>query len=395
MGTLQLGCAQPAADAKATAPGHDGGQPTPVVTDLVRQGDAPVYLSGLGGVEAFYTATVKSQVDGPIERVLFREGQQVQRGALLVQIDPRPFEIAVRTAEANLARDEATLKNNQLNLQRNAALLDKSLVAQQTVTDLQATVDQLAATVQADRAAVDNAKLQLTYSRVTAPISGRTGLRLADPGNLVHANDANGLVVITQLDPIAVVFTLPEDDLPQVAAGMAHGTLRAKAISRDGKKELGTGEVMLVDNQIDPGTGTMRLKAIFPNPAQTLWPKQFVRVQLHVDTLRDAICVPSAAVQHGPHGDFVYTVDAQHMARMAPVQVLRLQGEQALLAPGLAAGAQVVVDGQYRLHEGATVAPTLVGIATPGDEAAPPEGGPVAAPSAGASTGHGAAAKPQ
>jgi multidrug efflux system membrane fusion protein len=351
---------------QSSAPAGPGGEekgggktrPIPVITGAAHKGDMPIYLSGLGAVTAFYTATVKSRVDGRIDEVLFKEGQEVKRGQALLQIDPRPFAISLQSAEAALARDEATLKNNRLNVERNTQLLAKDLVAKQIVTDLQATVDQFEGTVMADQAAVDNARLQLEWSRITAPIAGRTGVRLVDPGNLVHASDANGLVVITQLDPIAVLFTLPEDDLPEVALQMAKGPLSVEAYSRDGKLDLGRGKLMLIDNQINQSTGTMRLKAVFENPNNTLWPNQFVRVDLHVKTLQDALYVPAAALQHGPHGDYVYTVDKDDIAHVTQVELESLQGEKAVIKSGLSTDAQVVVDGQYKLHEGAHVQAT-------------------------------------
>lgn len=363
----------PGSEAPGDAGKGGGGRPIPVVTALADKADLPISLSGLGSVTAYYTATVKSRVDGRIDAVLFAEGQQVKRGQALLQIDPRPFAIALQSAEATLARDEATLRNNALNVARNTALLQKDLVAKQVVTDLQATVDQYEGTVMVDKAAVDSARLQLEWARITAPIDGRTGVRLVDPGNLVHASDANGLVVITQLDPIAVLFTLPEDDLPEVAVQMAKNPLTVEAYSRDGKLDLGHGKLVLIDNQINAGTGTMRLKAVFDNPNSTLWPNQFVRIDLHIKTLKDALFVPAAALQHGPHGDYVYVVDDKQTAHVTQVTLQSLEGDKAVLRAGLAPGAQVVVDGQYKLHEGAVVQATPKAGAPPSTSATEPE----------------------
>ena len=318
--------------------------------------DIPVILEGLGTVTAFYTVTLKSQVDGRIDKVLFREGQAVKKGDLLVQIDTRPFEIQLHQAEAALARDTAQLDNNRLNLERNRALRARNLVAQQTVDDQKALVDEFVGTVMSDQTQVDNAKLQLDYAHIVSPIEGRTGIRLVDPGNLVHANDANGLVVITQLNPIAVIFTLPQDVLPQVAQQMGHATLLAEALSRDGAMSLGNGNVTLVDNQINTATGTIRLKAVFNNPNDTLWPNQFVKVRLHLRTISNAVAAPASAVQRGPQGAYIYVVNASNIAEMRQVEVT-LQDDWAAFTKGLSVGETVVVDGQYQLRPGARVQP--------------------------------------
>ncbi len=318
--------------------------------------DIPVTLEGLGTVTAYYTVTLKSQVDGRIDKILFREGQAVNKGDLLVQIDTRPFEIQLHQAEATLARDTAQFNNNRVNLERNRALRARSLVAQQTVDDQKALVDEFEGTVMADQTQVDNAKLQLDYAHIVSPIEGRTGIRLVDPGNLVHANDANGLVVITQLNPIAVLFTLPQDVLPQVAQQMSQTTLQAEAFSRDGSTSLGNGNVTLVDNQINPATGTIRLKAVFHNPNDTLWPNQFVKVRLHLRTISNAVAAPAASVQRGPQGAYIYVVNAGNVAEMRPVDVT-IQDDWAAFTKGLSIGETVVVDGQYQLRPGAKVQP--------------------------------------
>lgn len=318
--------------------------------------DIPVVLSGLGNVTAYYTSVVRSQVDGLLTKVLFREGQNVRQGEVLAIIDPRPFEINLRSAQANLDRDAATLKNYQLNLERNHTLLGKNLISQQTVTDLQANVDQYAATVLADRAAVQNAHLQLEWSKITAPISGQTGIRLTDPGNLVHASDTNGIVIITQVDPIAVVFSLPEDYLPQITKEMQTHTLQAFAYSRDGNTQLGVGDVILIDNQLQQATGTIRLKAVFQNEQRALWPNQFVRIDLQLKTLKNVLVVPAVALQHGPHGDYVYRVDEKnHVAKVVPVETDMLEDTWAVIRQGISENDSIVTDGQYKLHDGASV----------------------------------------
>lgn len=318
--------------------------------------DVPVVLSGLGNVTAYYTAVVRSQVDGVLTKVLFKEGQHVRQGDVLATIDPRPFDINLRSAQANLDRDEATLKNYRLNLERNHTLLEKKLISEQTVTDLQSSVDQFAATVLADKAAVQNARLQLEWSQITAPISGQTGIRLTDPGNLVHASDANGIVIITQIDPITVVFSLPEDYLPQISQQMRTQTLKALAYSRDGNTQLGSGDVVLIDNQLQQATGTIRLKAVFENKEQALWPNQFVRVDLQLKMLPNALVVPAVAIQHGPHGDYVYRVeDKEHVAKVVLVDTDMITESWAVITKGLSEHDTVVTDGQYKLHDGASI----------------------------------------
>lgn len=337
----------------AGAPGS--GRSVAVSAALVTQQDVPVYLQGLGNVTAFYTVTVRSQVDGRVDRVLFREGEDVRQGQLLALVDVRPFEIQLHQAQAALKRDAATFKNHQVNLDRDKALRERNLIPQQQVDDQRALVDQFEGTVMSDQTQVDNANLQLAYAHITAPISGRTGVRLVDPGNLVHANDADGLVVITQLDPIAVLFTMPEDDLPSVAREMQKNKLVAEATSRNGQDALGSGEVQLIDNQINATTGTMRLKAVFANPNHTLWPNQFVKIRVRLTTLKGAVVVPAATIQRGPQGTFAYVVQQDQTVEMRPVEVNTLQGDSAVIGKGLKVGEQVVTDGQYQLRPGSKV----------------------------------------
>jgi multidrug efflux system membrane fusion protein len=353
---LCAGC-QSVAPQGPTPQSNDPAAKRPVAVRLATavRHNFPVILSGLGNVQGFYTVTVRSQVEGLIEKIYFREGQDVRRGDRLVLIDPRPFQNSLNLAEANLSRDTAQLHNDRRNLQRDVVLQKTQLIAEQTLADQQALVDQFAAAVQADQAQVDSARLQMSYAHIVAPISGRTGLRLVDPGNLVRANDANGLVVITQMDPIAVLFTLPEDNLPQVAEKMRQATLSVEAWSRDGNVQLGVGTVLLMDNQIDAATGTIRIKAVFDNAAGKLWPNQFVKVRLLVETLKDAVVVPAPAVQYGPQGAFVYRVGADSTVDVRLVSVGVAQGDSLQILRGLHGDETVVVDGQEALHPGSRV----------------------------------------
>jgi len=354
---------------KAKAPPTDV-RTVPVAVASVVQKDVPIYLEGLGTVTALYTVTVKSQVDGRLDKVFYVEGQKVKKGELIAQVDPRPFEAALHQAMATVARDQAQLVNARLNLERYDELSRQNLIAKQQATDQQAQVDQLAATVAIDQAQVETAKLNLDYSHIVSPVDGVTGIRLVDPGNLVHAADATGIVVITQLDPIAVIFTLPQDDLPAVSGAMAKGELTVEALSRDGGTKLATGKVLLIDNQISQTTATIRLKAVFPNPANVLWPNQFVKARLLLTTRQGAIVVPTVAIQRGPKGPFVYVVGGDSTVSVRPVDIETTQGDQTLLKGGLAAGEQVVVDGTNQIRAGSKVlARSVEGSGAP---AAPP-----------------------
>ncbi|HEX7665898.1 MAG TPA: efflux RND transporter periplasmic adaptor subunit [Polyangiaceae bacterium] len=328
----------------------------PVQTAVVAQKDVPIWLDGLGSVAAYYTVTVKSQVDGRLDAVKFTEGQKVKKGDVLAQIDPRPFSIQLLQAQAALARDSATLKNAQLNDDRFKTLRQQNLISEQQLTDQDALVAQSDGTVKSDQAAIDTARLNLDYARIVSPIDGVVGVRQVDPGNIIHASDATGLVVVTQLDPIAVFFTLPEDDLPKIADAMGKGELTVEAYSRDGGQKLGEGKLAVIDNQINQATATAKLKAIFPNPQSTLWPNQFVKARLQLATRKNALTMPAAVVQQGPKGAFAYVVQADSTAAMKPVVVDSIQGETAIVTSGVAPGDQVVVDGQAQLRPGAKVA---------------------------------------
>jgi multidrug efflux system membrane fusion protein len=342
-------------DAEARA-AVGGERVVPVRTATVEKRDVPIWLEGLGNVAGFYTVTVKSQVDGRIERVLFNEGQHVRAGDALVQIDPRPFTIQLRQAEAALERDRAQAKNAELTLGRDKALRAQGLTSDQQVSDQEALVSQITAQVHADEAQVESAKLMLDYSRVTSPIDGVTGVRLVDPGNVVRATDTTGFVVVTQLDPIAVNFTLPEDDLTALKDARAmRPALPVEAFSRDGSTRLGEGTLSVVDNQINQATATLRLKATFKNPKQSLWPNQFVKARIELAVRKDAIVVPAAVIQRGPQGTFAYVVERGDAASVRPVDVATIQGDLAIVASGLKSGESVIVDGQAQLRPGSRV----------------------------------------
>ncbi len=350
-----------AGGAEKPVAGGAGARVVPVVAAPVTQRDVAITLDGLGTATAANTVTVRSQVDGRLEKVLFREGQEVRRGDLLAQIDPRLFEIQRHQAEGALARDQATLKNAKLNMERFEDLRKRNLVPQQQVDDQGTLVGQAEGAVAIDRAALENARLNLDYARITSPIDGVTGVRLIDAGNLVHASDQTGIVVLTQLDPIAVIFTLPQDDLPAVSEQLRKGTLDVQAFARDGKTRLGSGHVLLIDNQINQNTATIRIKALFPNPHRALWPNQFVKAQLLLTTLKDVLVVPATAVQRGPEGLFAYVVGQDQTVTAQKIEVERTQGDLSIISKGLAEGDLVVVDGQAQLRPGAKVQARVLG----------------------------------
>lgn len=328
----------------------------PVMAAAARTGDVGVYLTGLGTATALNTVTVRSRVDGQLINVAFREGQFLHEGDLLAQIDPRPFQVQLIQAEGQRARDEAALKNAHIDLERYQVLMQQDAIPRQQLDTQVSTVNQFEAALKTDQGQIESAKLNLVYSRITAPITGRVGLRLVDAGNMVHANDANGLVVITQLQPIAVVFTLPADQLPKVMEQMRAGRrLAVEAYDRDLKNKLATGSLLAVDNQIDQTTGTVRLKALFGNDNNALFPNQFVNARLLVDTLAQTVIVPTAAIQRSPQTLFVYVVKPDETVEMRPVEVQLTEADDTSIRKGVAAGDLVVVDGIDKLQPGTKV----------------------------------------
>jgi len=326
----------------------------------VQRQDVPVYLSGLGSVTAFNTANIKSRVDGQIMKVNFREGQNVKKGDLLIEIDARPFQAQLDQMQAQLFRDQAQLRDAQLNLQRYTALIPSGSIAQQQVDTQKALTDQLEGTVRTDQAQIENAKLQIVYCHITAPFDGRVGLRQVDPGNIVHAADANPMLILTQLQPIAVIFTLTEDVLPTVSQHMSRGTLEVDAFNRDDQTKLATGKLLTIDNQIDPTTGTAKLKAVFDNKDNVLWPNQFVNADLLLETRKNSTVVPTAAILRGPQGTFVYAVNPDKTVQDRQVTVSLTQGDTTVITAGLNPGDTVVTDGQDKLQRGSRVEPRAV-----------------------------------
>ena len=328
----------------------------PVVTAQVRKADMPVNLSGLGTVVPTDAVTVHTRVDGQLMSVNFREGQMVRQGDLLMQIDPRPYQVQLLQAEGQMAKDQAMLKNARMDLERYRTLVKQGIIPQQQMDTQTSTVDQAEAAVKSDQGGVESAKLNLTYSRITAPVSGTAGLRLVDPGNMVHAADTTGLVVITPLSPINVMFTIPADNIQHVLANSRTGKpLAVDAYDRDFAKKLASGVLLAVDNQVDPTTGTVRLKAQFPNKDNALFPNQFVNAKLQTDILQGALIVPAAAVQRSPRGNFIYVVKPDSTVDLRTVEIELTEGDLIALKSGVTPGERVVIDGMEKLSPGAKV----------------------------------------
>src|SRR5215471_7326839 len=343
------------------APGR-GGAPgslvVPVVVATAHKGDLPVYFNGLGTVTAFNTVTVRSRVDGQIVKVNFTEGQYVKEGDSLIEIDPRPFQVQLEQAEGQLAKDQAQLRDVQVDYERYQLLFKEGVIPKQQLDTQQAQVGQFEGAIKADQAQIDNAKLQIAYAHITAPISGRGGLRLVDIGNMVHATDTNGLVVITQLQPIAVIFTLPQDQLPQVMARMKQGpSLVVEAYDRDNTSKIATGKLLTIDNQIDTTTGTYKLKAQFDNSKNELFPNQFVNMHLLVDTKKNVVLVPTTAILRGAQGTYVWAVGPDNKVKIRNVTLAETAGNVTGILSGLNPGDVVVTDGQDKLQDGTKVEP--------------------------------------
>lgn len=334
--------------------------------------DVPVTLEGLGTVQAFNTVTVTTRVDGELQKLGFNEGQLVHKGDLLAQIDPRPYQAALGLAEATKAKDQAQLLSAQQDLERYAMLAPQNLTSQQVLDAQKATVGGLQAQIKGDAATIDNARTNLLYTTINSPIDGRTGIRKVDVGNNIHATDTGGIVVVTQVQPITLIFTLPEESLGAVNTALAAGAVPVFAMSRDGQTKLDEGALQLVDNQIDQTTGTIRLKAVFPNKQNTLWPGQFINANVLVQTERNALTVPTAALQRGPNGMFTYVIKADSTVEVRPLQIGVESGSNTVVKNGLQEGEQVATTNQYRLEPGVHV--KVVAPASAGTEVAQAKG---------------------
>jgi multidrug efflux system membrane fusion protein len=354
-----------AAKAQAAPPA-----PIPVTTAQVQKADFPVYLNGLGVVEPYDTVTVSSRVDGEIIKVDFRQGQMVKEGDILAQIDPRPYQAALDQALAKKAADEATLKNAQLNLQRYTTLSKEDFSSRQQLDTQQATVDQLIAQIKGDQAQIDNAQTELSYTTIHSPLTGKTSFRLIDPGNIVHASASTGIVTIVKLQPISVVFTAPEEQVPAINKALATGVVPVDALSSDGLTVLSHGQLTIVNNSVDQASGDIRLKARFANTDNRLWPGLSVSTRLLLDTLKDVVVVPVDAVQRGPNGLYAWVVSKDQKVEMHDIEVAQEGEKSSVVTQGLRAGESVVTEGQYRLREGAPVQPTPAATPSPAPSAA-------------------------
>ncbi len=347
-----------AAAREETKRGSQTSVPIPVSVAQAETADFPVYLNGLGTVQPYETVTVHSRVDGELTKVVFKQGQMVNEGDLLAQIDPRPYQAALDQALAKKAQDEANLKNAELNLQRYTTLNKEEFSTRQQLDTQQATVDQLNAQIKGDQAAIDNAQTQVSYTTIRSPLSGKTGFRFIDPGNIVHATDTMGIVTIVKLQPISVVFTAPEDEVPQINKALAAGTVPVTALSSDGSKVLSQGYLALVDNKVDQASGTISMKATFENTDNVLWPGLSVSTRLLVETLKHVTVIPEGAVQHGPNGLYAFVVGDGNKAEMRNIKIGQEDDYRAVVLQGLSPGETVVTAGQYRVQPGALVQPS-------------------------------------
>ncbi|MDV7211537.1 efflux RND transporter periplasmic adaptor subunit [Azotobacter beijerinckii] len=344
-------------DGASAAPARLEDMAVPVVMQPVRQQELQIWLDAIGNVEPLNSVSVRVRVDGQLQQVLFGEGHMVEAGSLLAQIDPRVYQAQVAQAEAMLARDRAQLENLRISLDRATKLAAAKAGPTQDVDTYRAQLAAQRATVQADQAALDNARLQLSFTRITAPLTGRTGRRLLDVGSIVHGSDATGLVTITQIDPIAVTFSVSQDDLAQILEENSRQPLRVVALTRDGSQQIATGQLSFIDNQVATATGQIQLKAQFENGTQHLWPGQLVSVRLLLHTERAATVVPASSVQLGQQGPFVYVVDAGQQAQSRLVRTAAVVDGQQWIAAGLQPGETVVIQGQYRIAPGVRVSP--------------------------------------
>ncbi|MGH9401070.1 MAG: MdtA/MuxA family multidrug efflux RND transporter periplasmic adaptor subunit [Terriglobia bacterium] len=340
-----------AAEARAAAL-----RPVPVMTAKVERQNLPVYLSGLGAVTAYNTDTIQTRVDGQVMKVYFREGQHVDAGQLLVEIDPRAYQVQLDQAQGQLAKDQAQLRDALLDQARDKTLLADGVIPRQQYDTQDSLVGQLQGSIVADKAQIANAQLNLAYCQIKAPISGKVGLRLVDPGNIVHAASTTGLLVITQMRPITVIFTLPEEQLTPILQGLRRGQrFRVDAYDRAGQRRIATGTLLATDNLIDQTTGTLRLKAVFPNQDELLFPNEFVNVRIETETLRNAVVIPTAALQSGSQGNYVFVVQPDNTVALEPVQTALTQGNSVVISSGVKAGDTVVTDGQDKLRNGSHV----------------------------------------
>jgi membrane fusion protein, multidrug efflux system len=343
----------------------------PVTVTQVKTADFPVYLHGLGIVQPYVTVTVRSRVDGEVTKVAFKQGQMVNEGDVLVQIDPRPYQAALDQALAKKAQDEANLKNAEIDLQRYSALAKEDSIARQQLDTQQATVDQLIAQIKGDQAAIDNFQTQLSYTTIRSPLAGKVGFRLVDPGNIVHAADTTGIVTIVKLQPISVVFTAPEESVPAINKALAAGRVPVTALSSDGLTTLSEGRLALVNNEVDQASGTIQMKATFANTDNVLWPGLSVSTRLLIDTLKQATVVPEDAVQRGPNGLYAFVVGNENKVEVRNVKVGQEGSGQSVILQGLSPGEKVVIAGQYRLQQGAFVQPTDAITPTTAEKATP------------------------